>query len=74
MSPEQLAGHAQWKPSSGHPKGWRATRQFFPPLQPKHGEPNFQEAKGPKGKLRLFKSYEAAQRAADKLNAQENSR
>ena len=61
--------HAQWKASSGHPGGWRVTRQFFAPLEPEAGMPRFQEAKGPRGgRLRLFRSYEAAQRAADRLN------
>ncbi|WP_141237104.1 hypothetical protein [Sphingopyxis sp. GW247-27LB] len=64
--------HGQWKASSGHPKGWRVTRQFFPP------HPDYQrvaatgvtflESEGKGGRLRLFRSWEAAQRVADKMN------
>lgn len=71
MTLTDLQYHATWTASSGHPGGWRVTRQFFPPFTPAPGMPNFQEAKGPKGKLRLFRSREAAQRVADALNARE---
>lgn len=60
--------HARWRAASGHPGGWRVVRQFFPPLTPPNGGPNFQEAKGPKGRLRLFRTFEAAKKAADALN------
>ena len=62
---EQLEFHAIWRVSSGHPKGWRVTRQFFPPLP----NPRFEESEGPSGRLRLFRTRESAARAAALLNA-----
>lgn len=67
MTPDDLAYHARWKASSGHPSGWRVTRQFFPPMTPPDNGPSFQEAKGTSGRLRLFKTHRAAQKAANKL-------
>lgn len=75
MTKESADYWLQWLPASGHPGGWRVVRQFYPPFHnPPPGEPRFQEACGPKGRLRLFRSREAAQRAADKLNAKEGRR
>lgn len=65
MTDEDRARHATWQPASGHPSGkWRVVRQFFPPLAPAPGEPRFQELNGPSGKIRLFHSRAAAERAA----------
>jgi hypothetical protein len=68
MSEENLMSHAKWKPASGHAGGWRVVRQFFPPLEPPEGGSPFEEACGPSGRLRLFRTIEAAQKAADALN------
>ena len=57
--------HACWRPASGHPSGrWRVVRQFIPPLKPAPGAPAFQTATGKTGRVRLFKTYGAAHRAA----------
>lgn len=62
--------HATWRAASGRPDGrWRVCRQFFAPLAPAPGSPHFQEARGPGGKLRLFASHGAADRAARKLES-----
>lgn len=63
--------HSHWRPASGHKSGWRVCRQFIAPLTPDLGDANFQEARGSTGKLRIFKSIESAQRAADILNKKE---
>lgn len=74
MTPEDVAYWATWRATSGHPKGWRVTRQFFP------GHPqarsvgcNLQEARGKSGRTRLFKTREAAQRVADALNKEQTN-
>lgn len=70
MTAEDAAFHAQWHVASGHPKGWRVCRQFFAPWQhAAKGAPNFQEAKGPAGRVRLFRSASSAAVAARQLNA-----
>lgn len=63
---EDIAFHLRWRATSGHPSGWRVTREDFrdPPLL----DPKFQQLTGPKGKLVLFKSRDTAKRRADKLN------
>lgn len=71
MTLEDKAYHATWRPASGHKGGWRVCRQFFAPFVPPPGQPHFQEGNGASGKLRLFKTQAAAQRAADEMNAAE---
>lgn len=61
IDPETLAFWSRWEPASGHPKGWRVTRGVSP----------LQEAEDKAGRRRLFKSREAAQRVANKLNQME---
>jgi hypothetical protein len=61
---EELAFHAKWAPSSGHPGGWRVTRQFFAPLP----NPRFEEHTNRIGRCILFRSFDGAKRRADKLN------
>ena len=59
MTAADRAYHNKWKPASGHPGGWRVVRGISP----------LQEANGPAGRLRLFRSMAAAQKVADSLNA-----
>lgn len=62
--------HATWRAASGRADGWwRVCRQFFAPLAPGDGEPHFQEAGGPGGRVRLFASHASADRAARKLES-----
>lgn len=69
MTLEQCKWHARWRAASGHPSGrWRVCREFFLPLKPPPGTFRFQEACGPKGHVRLFKSEAAARKAAKILN------
>ncbi len=64
-SEDDTAYHSKWRPASGHPSGkWRVWKEY----------PNPQELEGSKGKLLLFKSYESAQKRADYLNSQSNSK
>lgn len=71
MTDADRAWHATWRPASGHPSGkWRVVRQFFPPLAPAPSEPRFQELNGPSGKIRLFRSRAAAERAAAIANGE----
>jgi hypothetical protein len=73
MTDDDRAYHARWRPASGHPSGrWRVCRRFIPPLEPEKGEPNFQEARGPRGRVRYFKTFESASRAAHILNNNNN--
>lgn len=72
MTLENKHFHVQWRAASGHPSGrWRVCRQFFNPLNPAPGKPRFQEAEGPKGNTRLFKTFEAADKVAKILNERE---
>ena len=66
FTPDEIARLLQWRPASGHPGGWRVMREDFrsPPLF----KPKLQAATGPKGKLCLFRTMEAAQRRADEMN------
>lgn len=65
MNETDIAYHATWKASSGHPGGWRVTRQFW-------DNRGFQEACGPSGKLRLFKTFESANRVAIAMQKHES--
>lgn len=57
---EDLAYWNSWHPASGHPSGkWRVTRGYSP----------MRELEGKNGRRILFRSIEAAQKRADKLNA-----
>lgn len=68
-SARDVAMLATWRPASGHPKGWRVVREFYPPLSPPEGQARFQEAEGPSGRLRVFKTRQAAAHVAAVLNA-----
>jgi hypothetical protein len=68
MTDADRAWHATWRPATGHPGGYRVCREFFAPLISPAGRTGLEEANGPSGKLRLFKTRAAAQRAADRLN------
>jgi hypothetical protein len=70
MTDDDIAFHATWRPASGHPSGWRVCRHFYPP-HPKASACGMEEACGPSGRVRFFKSREAAQKAADKLRGLE---
>lgn len=59
MTAEQLAYWNAWQPASGHPGGWRVTRGICP----------MQEHEDKRGRRILFKTMQAAQKRADKLNA-----
>lgn len=62
---------AIWRPASGHPSGrWRVMRDK--PGYTGRGS-SMEEACGPSGKLRLFKTQAAAQRVADALNGKSSS-
>jgi len=67
MTRDDCEWHARWRPASGHPGGWRVWREFHGHLARPRG-PNSDTARGPSGKIRLFRTMEAAQRAADQLN------
>lgn len=59
-----MALEHEWKPTSrAYVNRWRLVR---------FSRGYYEEAKGPKGCLRLFKTQEAAQKAADKLNQTSN--
>lgn len=63
MTGTDIAYHARWKPSSGHPGGWRVTRKDYVAGTP------LEELIGKTGGVILFGSYESANRRADALNA-----
>ena len=48
----------QWRPASGHRKGWRVVRDVCP----------MQEHEDRRGRRILFKSHDAAKKRADLLN------
>jgi hypothetical protein len=58
LSFEDASYHAMWRPASGHAGGWRITRGLCPQEQ----------LEGKTGRVVLFKTSEAAQRRADKMN------
>lgn len=58
MTLEDLNYWSKWRPSSGHPKGWRVTRGF----------PATEELNGKSGRRLIFKSKSSAKKRADKLN------
>lgn len=62
MTLDDYAFLATWRPASGHPGGWRVCREFW-------DGGGLHQACGPKGSLRLFRTREAAQKAAAALNA-----
>ena len=59
LSKEDVAALNRFHPASGHLGGWRVVRGYCP----------MEQAEGPKGRVRLFRTMGAAQRAADRLNA-----
>lgn len=58
-------GPTDWRPASGHPSGWRVVRH----TDPDWTRGRMEEAETKAGRVRLFRSYDGAARAAHKLNA-----
>lgn len=69
MTREDAEYWAKWRPNHMI-SGWYVSRQFFAPF---FENPRVEISKGIKGHYRFFHSRESAQKAADKLNNQENS-
>lgn len=62
---EDIAYHSKWRAASGYRSGkWHVGKNY----------PQPEDLEGPKGKLLLFKTYESAQKRADHLNSQLNSK
>lgn len=64
---------ARWREASGREDGkWRVCRQFiWPVVHPENGDTYLEEARGPNGNIRLFKTWKAAAKAAKRLNAKD---
>lgn len=77
FSDEDAAYHNSWKAASGHPNGYRVVKNSFEKGQDGlwySGQRGFIELEGKTGKLRLFKSFEAAKKVAEKLNREQKGR
>ena len=67
MDDECIARHKTWHPASGHKSGWRIVRQFFDGSRDGYLE----EARGKTGRLRLFRTYNRAKLASERLELRE---
>lgn len=66
MTADDIDFHLQWRAASGHPGGWRVCRQDFRP----GADPYLQQLEKSNGQVRLWRSHEAAKRAANRINSE----
>lgn len=70
MTAADITYHLRWKASSGHPGGWRVTREDFRPGADRH----LQELENKRRQPILFRTRAGAERRAKQMNETKDNR